>query len=144
MKHLGYSCSVKNCDFVLEQSDMVSVHYNQHHQHVPAEKYFITEIETGKKLDLKQIYDQLIRCPFKDCKHLFCSNSIDKVQSEIGEHKKSVHGVQVSKCQSYQCMAGAEDGDVACDTVISGKTRPKVLIDQSVVIKSIYYFLTTL
>jgi hypothetical protein len=119
--HPGYRCLL--CSTVLGTTEMAGPHCRG--QHRGREGLGLKDLATGARLPLADIYAAVGTCEAPDCGMLFYSQAgREDVVGQQREHMDDQHSDMVTlgpgpaSCGGFQCMAGAEEGEVVCSTVI--------------------------
>jgi len=119
--HLGYQCQVQGCGAVLASAEDLPQHHTVHQDILPKDMA-ARDLETQQVLTVGDIFTWVKECP-ADCGAIFFSNEEDNVTRAGEEHWDTEHGDMPrvggeTVRGGYQCMAGADDGEVGCSTVI--------------------------
>ena len=119
IKRVGtkYRCLV--CGKVLAKIEEAGPHYRTANH---GEGAGVKDLATGATVPLTDIYPVVNYCEVAKCNALFWGN-VEEVGQELAAHWEELHADVPSLeaetgCQGFQCMAGADDGEVVCSTII--------------------------
>ena len=112
-----FQCLV--CSKVLTKREEAGPHYRLAKH---GEGAGVKDLATGATVPLTDIYPVVNYCEVAKCNALFWGN-VDQVGKELAAHWEELHAdvpsLEVETgCQGFQCMAGADNGEVVCSTII--------------------------
>ena len=112
-----YQCLV--CSKVLTKREEAGPHYRQASH---GEGAGVKDLGSGSIIPLTDIYPVVNYCEVADCKAVFWG-TLEQVGDEMAAHWEEAHADVPSLegetgCQGFQCMAGADNGEVVCSTII--------------------------
>jgi len=122
VEHLGYLCQVSQCNTVFTSPEDLPKHHSVHRD-LRLRDMYVKDLETKRILGLRDIFDWVKECP-ADFEAQFFSNVDEDSVVKAGHDQWEMYHADMSKVGSenlragFQCMAGADDGEVGCSTVI--------------------------
>ena len=113
------------CNTVLPSAVELPQHHTTHKEVLPKDMP-VMDLETQQGLTVCDIFTWLKECP-ADCGAIFFRNSDEDSLTRAGEEHWDMEHGDMPRVGSeggvgvggYQCMAGADDGEVGCSTVIA-------------------------